>query len=161
MAVVPPWIVLIAPPHRRHVILSDDIISKPIKKRELHRVLRECKVRAEKILPLTEAQVQALKLNVLIAEDNPLSQKILEQYVVSSGHNCHIVSNGAEAVQYFKENPVEVIFMDCRMPVKSGYEATEEIREIEKQQNRQRTPIIALTVDVMIGTHERCLKSGM
>lgn len=143
------------------MVLSDDIISKPIKKRELCRVLRECKVRIEKPISLCENEAESLKLNVLVADDNPLSQKILEQYVVSCGHRCHIVSNGEEAVKFFKENSVEVIFMDCRMPVKSGYEATEEIREIEKLDHRQRTPIIALTADVMIGTHERCLKSGM
>jgi len=100
-------------------------------------------------------------LDVLVAEDNPVSQQLLQRFVQNSGHNCFVVQNGKEAVEFVRNRPVDLIFMDCRMPVMDGYEATQKIREYESKESGGHTPIIALTADVLSGTHERCLQCGM
>ena len=72
--------------------------------------------------------------------------------------------DGAEGVDAVRnEAPFDIVLMDCHMPVKSGYAATEEIRALEADTNGavENVPIIALTADAMVGVKEKCLKSGM
>jgi len=92
-----------------------------------------------------------------------MNQRILKSLVERTGHDCVVTSNGLEAIAEFEKKEFDVIFMDCRMPVLDGFEATIKIREMEtsgKYFNRH-VPIIALTADVMHGTREACLRVGM
>jgi CheY-like chemotaxis protein len=106
---------------------------------------------------------------VLIAEDNLMNQRILKSMVEKLGHICHIAVNGKEAVEEFRKQSLDVIFMDCRMPILDGFEATKMIRQEEsslpsKSGNppyARHVPIIALTADIMHGTREACLQVGM
>lgn len=101
--------------------------------------------------------------NILIAEDNELNQIFIKKLVSRAGiKNFKIVENGLLAVEEYKRGEYNCILMDCHMPEKNGYQATEEIRTLErKNQIRKRIPIIALTADAMVGTREKCLESGM
>jgi CheY-like chemotaxis protein len=113
------------------------------------------------------------QLHVLVAEDNIMNQRILKSIVERMGHKCAVTSNGLEAIAEWERQPYDVIFMDCRMPLLDGFEATLRIREKEAAKPIkigvgsssstmiQHIPIIALTADVMHGTRESCLKVGM
>jgi len=113
------------------------------------------------------------QLHVLVAEDNIMNQRILKSIVERMGHKCAVTSNGLEAIAEWERQPYDVIFMDCRMPLLDGFEATLRIREKEaanpikigvgssSSTMIQHIPIIALTADVMHGTRESCLKVGM
>ncbi|MBI3219895.1 MAG: response regulator [Bacteroidetes bacterium] len=99
-------------------------------------------------------------MSILVAEDNSvnllLAKSILEN--IMPGVKIIEAENGALAVNlYQKENP-DLIFMDVRMPEKNGYEATQEIRMLEKEKH---VPIIALTAGTAKGDKEKCLEAGM
>ena len=103
---------------------------------------------------------QLSKLRILLAEDNPINQKIAQKLLTRAGHTVHIANNGHEAVRALEQERFDLVFMDIQMPVMGGYEATERIREQEARLNK-RTPIIGLTAHAMHGTREKCLEAGM
>ncbi|TSA27343.1 MAG: response regulator [Bacteroidetes bacterium] len=100
--------------------------------------------------------------NVLIAEDNKINMKLAEAVINSLLPNTNILKavNGEEAVAVYKTSNPDLILMDIQMPVKDGYTATQEIRELEKEQET-RIPIIALTAATVKGEKDRCLSVGM
>jgi len=100
-------------------------------------------------------------LTCLLAEDNHTSMLLMTRLLAKA--NAHVIPaiNGAEAVTAIKANPVDMVFMDCNMPVKDGWEATRDIRAWEKENNLKRTPIIAVTANAMVGDREKCLACGM
>ena len=71
-----------------------------------------------------------------------------------------IVGSGALALEAYEQGSYDLVFMDCHMPDMNGYQATGKIRELEGASGKH-TPIIALTADAMVGTHEKCLEAGM
>ncbi len=98
---------------------------------------------------------------VLVAEDNPTNQIVAQGLLEVTGCTVDMVENGVEAVKAVEgSNIYDIIFMDCQMPVMDGYEATEKIRKIMKQSNRD-IPIIALTANAMKGDREKCITAGM
>lgn len=100
-------------------------------------------------------------LKVLLVEDHPVNQIVAEGMLEQLGLHPTTVTNGQEALDHFAAQSWNLILMDCEMPIMSGYEATRQIREIENDQGRHRTPIIALTANAMAGDRERCLSAGM
>ncbi|NRA40115.1 MAG: response regulator [Planctomycetes bacterium] len=102
-----------------------------------------------------------IKLNVLLAEDNPINQKVAHSILKIFGCTADKAHNGIEAVDLFKSGKYDVILMDCQMPEMDGYEATRKIREIELEEKREHIHIIALTANAMSGDRERCLGAGM
>ena len=77
------------------------------------------------------------------------------------GVNFKIVPTGRAAVDYWRSENPTIILMDISMPEMNGYEATEAIRKDEKEFNKPRTPIIAVTAHTLSGDEERCLEAGM
>lgn len=105
---------------------------------------------------------ELLPLNILLAEDNVVNQKLAVRFLQKYRHNIKIVSNGKMAVEAFQSHGFDLILMDVQMPVMGGFEATQKIREIERESGSDtRIPIIALTAHAMIGDRERCLQAGM
>ncbi|KAG0978629.1 hypothetical protein G6F57_008246 [Rhizopus arrhizus] len=103
-----------------------------------------------------------LPLEILLAEDNIVNQKLALRILEKFGHNVEIVSNGRLAVEAFESRSFDLILMDVQMPVMGGFEATQKIREIEHLSGgKSHVPIIALTAHAMIGDREKCLQSGM
>ncbi len=96
---------------------------------------------------------------LLVVEDNVVNQKIMRGILKSLGYQCHIAENGDVALDMLEKEKYHLIFMDCQMPVKDGFETTEIIRA-PKNVNRN-IPIIAVTANAMSGDRERCLSSGM
>jgi len=101
------------------------------------------------------------KLHILVAEDNLINQKYIYNLLRNLEHEVKLASNGAEAINLFRENDFDIILMDVHMPVMDGLEATQTIREIEKEEKRKSVPVIALTADALNEDISRFLKSGM
>lgn len=101
------------------------------------------------------------KIRVLLAEDNPINQMLAKAMLSKLGAEMILAKNGEEALSLYQENPVDLVLMDCQMPVMDGYVATSRIREWENQANSPRIPVIALTANVLEGERERCIAAGM
>ena len=101
------------------------------------------------------------RLNVLLAEDNPVNQKLATRLLQKMGHSVTVVGNGRQALAAFMKNQFDVILMDIQMPEMDGFEATAAIREREKSQVGSHVPILAMTAHAMAGDRERCLEAGM
>ena len=96
---------------------------------------------------------------VLIVEDNIVSQ--LQARKILMNFDCEVIvaANGAEGLAAFEQHHVDLVLMDCIMPVMDGWQATEAIREIEAEEERTPVPIIAVSSD--FENREQCLASGM
>ena len=88
-------------------------------------------------------------LRILAAEDNSVNQLVLKTLLSQVGVDPMVVSDGAEAVEAWREHDWDLILMDVQMPVMDGPTATRAIRELERAKGRARTPIIALTANAM------------
>jgi CheY-like chemotaxis protein/HPt (histidine-containing phosphotransfer) domain-containing protein len=102
------------------------------------------------------------RLNVLVAEDNPVNQLLIGRLLEKMGHVPVITGNGQEAVDTYATQSFDVALMDVQMPVMDGLAATAAIREREaRNPGGRRLPIMALTAFAMRGDRERCLGAGM
>jgi len=99
------------------------------------------------------------KLNILLAEDDLLSEKVTTFYLKRFGHEVDVAKNGFEAVSRIKEKKYDLILMDIQMPEMDGLQAVKEIRAIEKDYNSKgHTTIIAITTNP---DKAECLKAGV
>ena len=97
---------------------------------------------------------------VLLAEDNPVNRKIVVALLSNLGYRVVVAINGTEAVQASRDQQLDLMLLDVQMPLLSGIEAAQQIREEERGTGR-RVPIIALTARAMKGDEELCLAAGM
>ncbi|MGQ7958225.1 response regulator [Pseudomonas sp. SP16.1] len=95
---------------------------------------------------------------VLLVEDNPVNQTVIEAMLRSLGYRVSLVGDGLQALQSVAQHDYAAILMDCRLPLMDGYEAT---RQIRQQARGQHLPIIALTANALQGDRETCLAAGM
>jgi len=95
---------------------------------------------------------------VLLVEDNPVNQTVIEATLRSLGYEVCVVSDGAQAIHQANTEDYVAILMDCRLPIIDGYEATRQIRQLA---GCRTVPIIALTANALQGDRENCLQAGM
>ncbi len=101
---------------------------------------------------------------ILLAEDNPVNQKLAIKLLEKQGHQVTIAENGQLAVDAWRNGRFDLILMDMMMPQMDGLEATRRIRQIEREESERagsHTPIIAMTANAMTGDRERCIQAGM
>lgn len=112
--------------------------------------------------PITEQTLPELrtKYKILLAEDNPINQKVALHLLQKKGHTVVVAENGQEVLEKLKTEDFDLILMDVQMPVMNGFEATQKIREMEKKTGLH-IPIVAMTAHAMKGDREKCLESGM
>jgi two-component system, sensor histidine kinase and response regulator len=98
-------------------------------------------------------------VRILLAEDNPVNQKLAMMMLGKAGYKLEVASNGKEAVAKFTESPddYDLIFMDVQMPEMDGKAATQTLRRLGFDD----VPIVAMTAHAMKGDREMCLESGM
>ncbi len=99
-------------------------------------------------------------LRVLLAEDNPVNQKLALGILAKRGHSVRVAQNGREAVEAVEQEPFDLVLMDVHMPEMGGFEATGLIRERERIHGGH-LPIVAVTARAMTGDREHCLEAGM
>jgi signal transduction histidine kinase/DNA-binding response OmpR family regulator/HPt (histidine-containing phosphotransfer) domain-containing protein len=155
-------------PGTMRVVGIDACLTKPVKQSALFDVIAQTlsgslpELAARPAHPLApRAPAAALRPNVriLIAEDNPVNQKVAVRQLQKLGYQADAVANGIEAVEALNRLPYDLVLMDCQMPEMDGFDATRTIRGAE--QDGRHTPIIALTANALEGDRERCLAAGM
>lgn len=107
------------------------------------------------------AALPPLHLRVLLVEDNTVNRMVAEQLLRVFQCEVRNASDGEQALLALREGGVDVVLMDCQMPVLDGYAATRQWRAEEAESGRPRLPIIAMTANAMAGDRERCLQAGM
>ena len=100
------------------------------------------------------------KLDILLAEDNIVNQKLAVKILEKRGHRVVVASNGKKAIQKLEARHFDLILMDVQMPEMDGIEATKLIRKSEEQKGGH-IPIAAMTAHAMKGDREKCLAAGM
>ena len=107
---------------------------------------------------MDEVEVKKTKLRVLLVEDNPVNQKLVERYLLKLGHQIDIADNGAIGLEFLAQKNYDVILMDIEMPVLNGIETTKKIVEIYSD---NRPVIIAVTASILSAYKEICIQEGM
>jgi two-component system sensor histidine kinase/response regulator len=98
---------------------------------------------------------------VLLVEDNAVNQEVANAMLQELGVEVVSAWSGEEALEKLVADRFEVVLMDCQMPKLDGYATTSRFREWEKENQRARTPIVALTANALSGDAEKCFAAGM
>ncbi len=110
--------------------------------------------------PAAESAEGSPHLRILVVEDLPENQILMTHLLEHQGHSVIIASNGKEAVRLFEVETYDLVLMDLQMPEMGGFEATVQIRTMERSKGGH-TPVIGVTAYAMKGDRERCLSVGM
>jgi CheY-like chemotaxis protein len=144
-------------------------LPKPIKRNKFLKMIKhllcdddssEEKTRENKIATQHSITEDAkISVNILLAEDNPVNQKLTFTMLKKAGYNVEVANNGKEVVKKYSKEPekFDLIFMDLQMPELDGLSASKEIRNM----GFTSVPIVAMTANVMKSDRESCLEAGM
>ena len=105
--------------------------------------------------------IRKLRGHLLLVEDNPVNLMVAQRLISMLGLNCETADNGEKALERMMSGQLDLVLMDCQMPVKDGYTATQEWRQHEVKAGLPRLPIIAMTANAMAGDRQKCLDAGM
>jgi PAS domain S-box-containing protein len=108
--------------------------------------------------PDTAKLAETLPLSILVAEDNTVNQKVVQQLLAHLGYRADVVASGVEALDALERQNYDVILMDVQMPDMDGLEAT---RRLKARFGRAAPRVIAMTASAMLGDREKCLAAGM
>jgi len=109
---------------------------------------------------VTRHTIQEGRMRILLAEDNPVNQRLAVKLLEKQGHSVRVANNGREVLDTLEQETFDLVLMDVQMPVLSGLEAAAMIRKRERESG-EHTRIIALTANAMSGDREKCLAAGM
>jgi len=102
----------------------------------------------------------ALRLRILVAEDHPFNQKLVENLLRRKGHDIRVANDGREALAALEQDNFDLMLLDVHMPGCDGFQVIEALRRRE-QATGGHLPVIALTARAMQSDRERCLQAGM
>jgi CheY-like chemotaxis protein/anti-sigma regulatory factor (Ser/Thr protein kinase) len=108
-----------------------------------------------------DSRPEELSGRVLLVEDNSVNRLVGTAMLEALGLTVVVAEDGEEALAVLSNTTVDLVLMDCQMPVMDGYEATHRLRELERLTGAPRLPVIALTANALSGDVERCLAAGM
>ncbi len=140
-------------------------LSKPLFRSQLCRTLKYycgCEQQQEK--KTAENEHRQLRGRVLLVEDNELNSDIASELIRQTGAEVETAMNGAEAVEKVmraQDGYYDLVFMDMRMPVMDGLEATQTICELSRREDRVRPPIVAMTANAFSSDRAQALAAGM
>jgi signal transduction histidine kinase/CheY-like chemotaxis protein len=147
----------------------DGFLPKPVHRRKLlemmERLLREKKDNPKEKKPMSIITQHSMReeakrsARILLAEDNPVNQKLAQMVLTKAGYQVEVANDGLEAVEKYTKAPeaFDLIFMDVQMPQMDGLKATKAIRD----RGFETVPIVAMTAHAMKGDREKCLEAGM
>jgi two-component system sensor histidine kinase/response regulator len=141
-------------------------LVKPVKPSDLFDAIIRIFGAAEADAPppdlITDQTIRAERprYRILLAEDNPVNQKVATHVLERRGHTVVTASDGRKALECLERERFDLVLMDVQMPVMDGFEATAAIRKKERASG-DRLPVVAMTAHAMKGDRERCLAAGM
>jgi CheY-like chemotaxis protein len=147
----------------------DRVLTKPVKHSELLEAIQSV-VGTAMVHPASGAAAAPAarrgrsprsRRRILVAEDNPINQKVVTALLKQQGHSVTLAKNGREAVAKAADGAFDLILMDVQMPLMSGLEATAAIRARESAVAGRHVPIMAMTAHAMVTDREACLQAGM
>lgn len=154
---------------KENLALFDRIISKPIKESRLLKALffvfkitfYEEEGTLVKKGQAVEESLKTKGMKILLCEDNEVNVKVASMILKRLNFEIDVAENGQEALNKFLHVKYDIIFMDCMMPVMDGFQATQKIRELEKENDAKPVLIIALTANATDEDKEKCSNAGM
>ncbi len=157
--------------------LQDDPVAARPRQQQLHSTFNDADLHALLAQPTATARPAALlanaedarpaaalpplDLHVLLVEDNTVNRMVAEHLLRVFQCRVRNAADGEQALALLREGGIDVVLMDCQMPVLDGYSATQRWRREEAEAGRTRLPIIAMTANAMAGDRERCLQASM
>jgi CheY-like chemotaxis protein len=163
----PPPLILLSPLGRRDADASGMFaasLTKPVRSSRLYDAMidvlgAESPVRVPIEHPPDPQMAERHPLRILLAEDNPVNQRVAAAMLARLGYHADVVANGVEAVEAVRRVPYDVVFMDLQMPELDGLGAA---RQIVAEQSAERRPrIVALTANAFEEDRQECLAAGM
>lgn len=145
--------------------LFSAVLTKPVKQEHLCRAIQMGLQQVEEVLQIEPAKnvlmdehfAASYPLQILIAEDNLINQKLIVKILVKLGYIPQIAQNGLEVLSLLEQASFDLILMDVQMPEMDGLEATMLIRKLTTQQ----PAIVAMTANAMTEDREKCISAGM
>ena len=140
------------------------ILTKPIKQDQIFDVVMAAvtgtQLSMKKAQPAAaKAPTERIPLSLLVAEDNPVNQKLLVRVLKQLGYSADLAANGIEVLEAAGKTRYNLIFMDVNMPEMDGLEASRRIVNAARQ--GERPIIVAVTADALQGDREKCIEAGM
>ena len=141
-------------------------LTKPVRGVELKAVIRATvgrapgDIQARPLLTRHSQRERRRSLHILLAEDNPVNQKLAVRLLEKEGHTVVVADNGRRALEALEAADIDLVILDVQMPEMDGYEAAASIRKAEKT-TLKHVPILAMTAHAMKGDREKCLAAGM
>lgn len=121
----------------------------------------ETEITSKALVPFDRAVAIECGQLVLVVEDHPVNQQVIQQQMRLLGYLCEIAENGREGFAAWQSGDYALIFTDIHMPIMDGYELVSAIREQEQKEGMDRTPVIALTANALSGEALKCKEAGM
>ncbi|MGE8499519.1 MAG: response regulator [Pseudomonas sp.] len=135
-------------------------LARPLSRQALFQaVQRNLGQQTDRLPPATQSLPNAKRpARVLLVEDNPVNQLVAKGMLSKLGYEVLLANHGGEALSQLETQAVDLVLMDCNMPVLDGYEASRRIRQSGRHPD---LPIIALTANALFDERERCRAAGM
>jgi two-component system sensor histidine kinase/response regulator len=146
-------------------LFVDGFMQKPVRAQDLAnsigRILNSSppNTSSKRKLNAPSARPAEEERRVLVVEDNPINQEVMNEMLRELGYNADIAENGQRALEMLEQRTYPLVLMDCQMPVLDGYQTTVEIRQRETP--HQRVPIIAVTAHALAEERQKVLGVGM